>query len=296
MYNINIIKELERRLEEFCLSDSDTMLYYKTRDFLSFMQSYEIVREIMRDLTQKHPYKKNILKDGKEFYKLPDQLMSSVANSREEYVSFVIHFLNWTFEEQNHDTTKFYDDTWWTCSSNKEYTKKERIRLFQQDVISSIVNYVIDRLRQGLYISAVLENFAVRAMRYKCLSGVKNEREVQDRIAMYLFDNGRENHREENSGNGNPDFLISDEDGLFVVEVKYIKEDSRIGVKDLESWTSQLKDYMAKYSSHCGILYIVNRQRIEFAWKESPQNMSIMNVYIDDKNPSGLRKTKRIEV
>lgn len=128
------------------------------------------------------------------------------------------------------------------------------------------------------------------------LKDVKNEREVQDKIAMYLYDNGRENHREENSGNGKQDFLISDEDGLFVVEVKYIKENSRIGITDLESRTSQLKDYMAKYSSHCEILYIVNRQRIEFAWKDSPQNMSIMNVYIDGKNSSELRKPKRIEI
>lgn len=291
-----IIEEIERRYAHYILSDSDTMLYYRTRDFLNYMQSYQIVREIIRELTQKHPYKESVLKDENGFYKLPDQLMASIANSREEYVSFVIHFISWIFEKNNHDTTKLYDDAWWTCSNNRDYTKKERIQLFQQDVISPIVTYVVDKLRQGLYISTVLDNFAVRAMRYKCLSNVNNEREVQDRIAMYLYDCGSKNHREENSGNGNPDFLISDEDGLFVVEVKYIKEDSRIGVKDLERWTSQLKDYMAIYSSHYGILYIVNRQRIEFAWKDSPENMIIMNVYIDDKNPSELKKTKRIEV
>ena len=296
MTHKNIIEEIERRYAHYILSDSDTMLYYRTRDFLNYMQSYEIVREIIRELTQKHPYKEGVLKDEKGYYKLPDQLMASIANGREEYVSFVIHFLSWIFEEHNHDTTKFYDDAWWTCPNNRDYTKKERIRLFQQDVILPIVTYVVDRLRQGLYISKALERFAVRAMRFKCLSGVKNEREVQDRIAMYLFDIGRENHREENSGNGNPDFLISDEDGLFVVEVKFINNNSRKGVKAFAKWTSQLRDYMEKYSSHQGILFIVTRQHIEFVWKDTPQNMSIMNVYIGDKNPSELGAKRRIEI
>ena len=296
MINNNIIKEIECRFAEFAISVSDTMLYYRTRDFLTYMQSYEIVKEIMCELTQNFPYKIDVLKDNQGMYKLPDDLMASVANSREEYVSFVIHFLRWTFEEQNYDTTKLYDDTWWTCSSDEDYTKKEKIRLFQQDVVAPIVTYVVDRLRQGLYIGTILDRFAVRAMRYKCLNDVKNECEVQDRIAMYLFDNGRENHREENSGNGNPDFLISDEEGLFVVEVKYINNNSRIGTKTFAKWTAQLKDYMDKYSSHQGILYIVSRQHIEFAWKDKSQNMSIINVYIGDKAPSELGERKRIEI
>lgn len=296
MTNKNIIEDIERRHAQYILSDSDTILFYRTRDFMNYLRSHEIVRHIFGELTNTYQYKESVLKNEDGMHKLPHELMASVGNSREEYVSFALQFLQSLFENDNNDTTELFDEAWWTCSNNREYTKKERIRLFQQDVITPIVNYVVAKLRQGLYISTALEKFAVRAMRYGSLKDVKNEREVQDRIAMYLYDNGRENHREENSGNGNPDFLISDEDGLFVVEVKYIKENSRIGITDLESWTSQLKDYMAKYSSHCGILYIVNRQRIEFAWKDSPQNMSIMNVYIDGKNPSELRKAKRIEI
>lgn len=296
MINKNIIEDIERRHAQYILSDSDTILYYRTRDFMNYLRSHEIVRHIFDELTNTYQYKESVLKDENGMHKLPYELMASVGNSREEYISFVLHFLGSLFENDNYKGTELFDEAWWICSNDREYTKKERIRLFQQDVIAPIVNYVVDKLRQGLYVSTALEKFAVRAMRYGSLKDVKTEREIQDQIAMFLYDNGRESHREENSGNGNPDFLISDEDGLFVVEVKYIKEDSRIGVTDLKSWTSQLKDYMVKYSSHCGILYIVNRQRIEFAWKDSPHNMSIMNVYIDGKNPSKLRKIKRIEM
>lgn len=99
-------------------------------------------------------------------YKLPHELMASVGNCREEYVSFALFFLQSLFEKDNNDTTGIFDEAWWTCSNNREYTKKERIRLFQQDVITPIVNYVVAKLRQGLYINTALEKFAVRAMRY----------------------------------------------------------------------------------------------------------------------------------
>ena len=119
---------------------------------------------------------------------------------------------------------------------------------------------------------------------------------MQDQIALYLYDNGNENHREENSGNGNPDFLISDKKELFVVEIKYVKAKSRKGEKDLEKWTSQLKSYMARYSSHHGVLYIVTEKNCEFVWKNSPSNMSIMNVYIGEKKPHEVGEPLKIEI
>lgn len=296
MTNKNIIENIERRHTQYMLSDSDTMLYYRTRDFMNYLCSHEIVKHIFSELTNTYQYKESVLKNENGMYKLPHELMASVCNSREEYISFALFFLRSLFENDNYKGTELFDEAWWICSNNREYTKKERIRLFQQDVIAPIVNYVVDKLRQELYISTALEKFAVRAMRFGSLKDVKNEREVQDRIAMYLYDNGRENHREENSGNGNPDFLISDDDGLFVVEVKFVNTKSRKSDKDLERWTLQLKDYMTKYSSHQGILYIVTRQHIEFAWKETTPNMRIMNVYIGNIKPSELTMPKRVEI
>ena len=292
-----IIEDIERRYMQYSMSNSDTMLYYRTRDFVEFLKSYDVVNKIIEDIKLQTPFTENIMIDKRHGdRKLPDDIMRSVGNSRDAYVSFLLHYLEWTFSKKQFDTLRLYDDTSWTCSNNNEYSKKDRIRLFQQDVVFPITTYIIDRLRKGQLLCSVLEQFSVRAMRFKCLQGVKSERDVQDRIALYLYDNGNENHREENSGNGNPDFLISDLKELFVVEVKYIKAKSKKGKKDFEEWTSQLKSYMARYSSHHGVLYIVTEENLEFAWKTSPCNMSLMNVYIGDKKPSEIGKPLRIEI
>lgn len=292
-----IIEEIERRYMQYSMSNSDTMLYYRTRDFFEFLKSHDVVNFIIEEVKRHHPFTEKILIDERiGDFKLPDEVMRSVGNSRESYVSFVLHYLEWTYKKEHNDTLKLYDNAYWTCSNNKDYQKKDRIRLFQQDVIYPLSTYITDRLRKGLFICNVLEKFSVRAMRFKCLQGVKSERDVQDRIALFLYDNGNENHREENSGNGNPDFLISDKKELFVVEVKYLRANSKKGKKDFEEWTSQLKSYMARYSSHHGVLYIVTEKNWEFAWKNSPCNMSIMNVYIGEKKPHEVGDPLRIEI
>jgi hypothetical protein len=250
----------------------------------------------MEEVKAHFPFKEDIMIDKSKNKKLPDEIMNSVGDNRDMYVSFVLHYLEWTFRKEHFDTLKLCDDANWICSNTVEYSKKERIRLFQQDIIYVLTAYIIDRLRKGLFICNTLEQFSIRAMRFNCLKSIKHERDVQNVIATYLFDNGNESHREENSGNGNPDFLISDEEELFVVEVKYLRANSRKGEKALERWTSQLRNYMAKYSSHHGVLYIVTERNCEYVWRNCPPNMSIMNVYIGNKKPSDLVKPDRIEI
>lgn len=292
-----IIEDIERRYMQYSRSNSDTMLYYRTRDYVKFLKSYDVVTNIIEEVKRDYPFTDKILFDNQSGdFKLPDEVMRSVGDNRESYVSFVLHYLEWTFQKENFDTLRLYDDAYWTCSSKKDYSRKERIQLFQQDIVSPLTTYIIDRLRKGLFICSVLEHFSIRAIRFKCLQGVKNERDVQDQIALYLYDNGNENHREENSGNGNPDFLISDEEELFVVEIKYVKAKSKKRRKDFENWTSQLKSYMSRYSSYHGVLYIVTEDNCEYVWKNSPCNMSIMTVYIGEKKPYEIGKPFRIEI
>lgn len=292
-----IVEDIERRYIQYSMSNSDTMLYYRTRDYVEFLKSYDVVNIIIEEVKRNYPFTDRILIDEQNGdFKLPDEVMRSVGSNRESYVSFILHYLEWTFQKEHFDTLRLYDDAYWTFSSDKDYPQKERIRLFQQDIIYPLTTYIIDRLRKGLFVCNVLEQFSTRAIRYKCLQRIKNERDVQDQIALYLYDNGNENHREENSGNGNPDFLISDKKELFVVEIKYVKAKSRKGKKDFENWTSQLKSYMARYSSHHGVLYILTEKNCEFVWKNPPGNMSIMNVYIGEKKPYEIGKPLRIEI
>lgn len=292
----SIIEDIERRYTQYSLSDSDTMLYYRTRDYIDFLNSFDVVNSIIEEIKRLHPFTERVLMDEKFGRKSPRDVMRSVGDSRESYVAFLLHYFEWTFRKEHFNEPELYKDAKWICAKDPDYSKKELIRLFQQNTVYPIATYIVDRLRKGQLLCNVLEQFSIRAMRFNILQGVKNEREVQNKIALYLYDNGNENHREENSGNGNPDFLISDINGRFVVEVKFVKANSRKGIKDLERWTSQLRNYMNKYSSYQGVLYVVSEKNCKFEWKYAPSNMSIMNVYIGKLKPNEMTKPQVYEI
>lgn len=292
----NIIEDIERRYKQYSLSDSDTMLYYRTRDYIDFLNSFDVVNSIIEEIKRLYPFTESILIDEKFGRKSPRDVMRSVGESRESYVAFLLHYFEWTFRKEHFNESVLYNDAKWICAKDTEYSKKERIRLFQQNTVYPIATYIVDRLRKGQFLCNVLEMYSIRAMRFNCLQGVNNEREIQNKIALYLYDNGNENHREENTGNGNPDFLISDINGRFVVEVKYVRANSRKGIKDLEKWTSQLINYMNKYSSYQGVLYIVSEKFCKFEWKGTPSNMAIMNVYIGKLKPNEMTKPQVYEI
>lgn len=200
--------------------------------------------------------------------------------------------MNWGFEQQRFSILHLHSEARWTCSNDRDYSKKDQIKLFKTDVVYNIVSYIIDELRMGGDFCYILMRFGERAMRFRTLSDIKDEKDLQDRIGLYLYDNGYSFSREDNSGNGKADFLISDDDD-YVVEVKYVGDDDNCTTSDLKRWSSQLDDYMKKYSSRYGILFVVSFKDYEFIWEEKRDNKCIMNVYIGGLKPSE-RKTKKI--
>lgn len=86
--------------------------------------------------------------------------------------------------------------------------------------------------------------------------------------------------------------MVSDDDD-YVVEVKYVGDGDNFTTSDLKRWSSQLDDYMRKYSSRHGILYVVSRKDYVFLWDGKCEDKDIMNVYIGKLKPSE-RNTKKI--
>lgn len=289
MYLRQIIKDIEIYFSRYCESTSDTMLYYTTKHLLDFLNSFAIVKVILINLKNEYPYDKNA------FEKLQNgfEIINHVAQCKKQYVSFVLHFLEYSYTTDSIED--FYDEASWICLSNEEYDKKERIKLFKIDVVKPLCDYVTDELRKNVSLLYVLDRFKNRTMRFE--SPYLNdyaERDVQNKLALYLFDNGYIVHREENISNGQPDFLFSDEDkNSYIIEVKYIT--NKVSNKNLKVYTSQLRDYVSKLNSHIGVLCIFTTQDYEFTWLNKPYNLEILTIYVGGLKPSE-RNTKIISL
>ena len=256
MYIKRVINDIEKYYSRYCESISDQMLYYSTMHFVSYLYSYSIVKDILLNLKKECPYNKETIE---EYNKLEGfNVIRRVAQDKKCYISYVLHYLDYSFASDS--IVNFYDDAAWICYVKKDYSLKERIMLFKTDVIKPLCDYVIDELRKNVSLLYVLDRFKNRTMRFES-PYLKDyaERDVQNKLALYLFDSGYIVHREENISNGQPDFLFSDEDkNSYIIEVKYIT--NKVSNKNLKVYTSQLRDYVSKLNSHIGVLCIFTTQ------------------------------------
>ena len=282
MYTKRVINDIETYYSRYCESISDQMLYYSTMHFVSYLYSYSIVKDILLNLKKECPYYKETIED---YNKLDGfDVIKRVAQDKKCYISYVLHYLDYSFASNS--IVDFYDDAAWICYVKKDYSLKERIMLFKTDVIKPLCEYVIDELRKNVSLLYVLDRFKNRTMRFESpYPEDYEERDVQNKLALYLFDSGYIVHREENISNGQPDFLFSDEDkNSYIIEVKYIT--NKVSNKNLKAYTSQLRDYVSKLNSHIGVLCIFTTQDYEFTWLNKPYNLEILTIYVGELNPS----------
>ena len=291
MYTKRVINDIETYYSRYCESISDQMLYYSTMHFVSYLYSYSIVKDILLNLKKECPYNKETIEDYNELDGF--DVIKRVAQDKKCYISYVLHYLDYSFASNS--IVDFYDDAAWICYVKKDYSLKERIMLFKTDVIKPLCEYVIDELRKNVSLLYVLDRFKNRTMRFESpYPEDYEERDVQNKLALYLFDSGYIVHREENISNGQPDFLFSDEDkNSYIIEVKYIT--NKVSNKNLKAYTSQLKDYVSKLNSHIGVLCIFTTQDYEFTWLNKPYNLEILTIYVGELNPSE-RNTKIISL
>ena len=291
MYTKRVINDIATYYSRYCESISDQMLYYSTMHFVSFLYSYGIVKDILLNLKKECPYNKETIED---YNKLEGfNVIKRVAQDKKCYISYVLHYLDYSFASDS--IVDFYDDAAWICYGEKDYSLKERIMLFKTDVIKPLCDYVIDELRKNVSLLYVLDRFKNRTMRFES-PYLKDyaERDVQNKLALYLFDRGYIVHREENISNGQPDFLFSDEDkNSYIIEAKFIT--NKVSNKNLKAYTSQLRDYVSKLNSHIGVLCIFTTQDYEFTWLNKPYNLEILTIYVGGLNPSE-RNTKVISL
>lgn len=310
MYTKQVINDIETNYSRYSESISDQMLFYNTKHFFSYLFSIDIVKDILSNLKKECPYNEETIKKYNTLEGF--NLLQLVAQDRKKYVSYVLHFLEYSFASGL--IINFYVEAAWICYGEKEYTLKEKIMLFKTEVIKPLCDYVIDELRKNVSLLYVLNRFKNRTMRFETpYSTEYSERYIQNNLALYLFDRGYNVHREEDLSNGKPDFVLSgknnvhrnenqsngqsdflysDEDNNpYIIEVKFIKK--KISENKFREYTSQLNEYVNEQYTSIGVLCIFTIEDLDFIWKNNPTNMEIITIYVGNLKPS-KRNTKFI--
>ena len=280
MYTRQIIKDIETYYSRYSESTSDQMLYYTTKHLIIFLYSFDIVNVILSNLKKEYSYEDSKIKEYEEMTGF--EIIKHVAKDKKQYISYILHYLEYTFD--SNQIVDFYNDASWICYNNSDYNIKERIMLFKTDVIKPLCDYVIDELRKHVSLLYVLNKFKNRTMRFETpYPSEYNEWNIQNKLALYMFDNGYDVQRENDISNGKPDFLFSDEENnSYVIEVKYVKNKKH----DFKSYMSQLMDYMNKLESHIGVLCIFTTMDYDFKWTDKPNHIEIITIYVGNKKPN----------
>lgn len=280
MYTRQIIKDIETYYSRYSESTSDQMLYYTTKHLIIFLYSFDIVNVILSNLKKEYSYEDSKIKEYEEMTGF--EIIKHVAKDKKQYISYILHYLEYTFD--SNQIVDFYNDASWICYNNSDYNIKERIMLFKTDVIKPLCDYVIDELRKHVSLLYVLNKFKNRTMRFETpYPSEYNEWNIQNKLALYMFDNGYDVQRENDISNGKPDFLFSDEENnSYVIEVKYVKNKKH----DFKSYISQLMDYMNKLESHIGVLCIFTTMDYDFKWTDKPNHIEIITIYVGNKKPN----------
>lgn len=280
MYTRQIIKDIETYYSRYSESTSDQMLYYTTKHLIIFLYSFDIVNVILSNLKKEYSYEDSKIKEYEEMTGF--EIIKHVAKDKKQYISYILHYLEYTFD--SNQIVDFYNDASWICYNNSDYNIKERIMLFKTDVIKPLCDYIIDELRKHVSLLYVLNKFKNRTMRFETpYPSEYNEWNIQNKLALYMFDNGYDVQRENDISNGKPDFLFSDEENnSYVIEVKYVKNKKH----DFKSYISQLMDYMNKLESHIGVLCIFTTMDYDFKWTDKPNHIEIITIYVGNKKPN----------
>lgn len=280
MYTRQIIKDIETYYSRYSESTSDQMLYYTTKHLIIFLYSFDIVNVILSNLKKEYSYEDSKIKEYEEMTGF--EIIKHVAKDKKQYISYILHYLEYTFD--SNQIVDFYNDASWICYNNSDYNIKERIMLFKTDVIKPLCDYVIDELRKHVSLLYVLNKFKNRTMRFETpYPSEYNEWNIQNKLALYMFDNGYDVQRENDISNGKPDFLFSDEENnSYVIEVKYVKNKKH----DFKSYISQLMDYMNKLEYHIGVLCIFTTMDYDFKWTDKPNHIEIITIYVGNKKPN----------
>lgn len=290
-----IIRKVEELYEQYFEQDSEIMLNVNTDYLLDNLLSIPYCSEILDKLEKKYVIPLEVIEERMEQSYL-DYFEDMTGHGQEYYIAYC---LQWYKNLRNHNgkiSDPYCDATVWIDSLESE--KVNRFRLFKTDFIRPIINYITNSIRNESVILYTLNRYKERMEKYHpfCFTDDTDEKELQNDLALYLFDNNHEFYRELDNGTGELDFLIQGGTGKhygsvldcndkpLIVEIKYFKEKFQEHI--FKDAIVQLKAYMEVSPSYgCLIAYILDENKQDLR-NFDIDGIDVIPIYVGKKSAS----------
>jgi len=170
-------------------------------------------------------------------------------------------------------------------------------QLFKTDFVRPIVDYIINLTTNENAIMYFVERYKERAEQFHTVKIPKEsktkELDLQEDLALYLYDNGLTFFQEVKKGNGRLDFMcnvtgeqhygcaLECNNKPYIIEVKYYRNKRQI-----EDGILQLKRYMNRTNAYGCLLVYVDKASSSFSIENPHEDIRIMYVDLIEKSPS----------
>lgn len=279
-----IIDRIEHYYQYYLDRQSDVLFNAATDELFDLVFNIPICKDIISNIKELKPISNDLLKCNQEteYFNYVD----NITQGTEYYVSYCLHWFDYIKKIKGIHSPQGYDQKCYWLNSNIRGSN-DTMMLFKIDVVRPILNYIIEKLDEEVYLLYLLERFKQRVERFRTINITPKTKELnlQKELFLYLFDQGLEIGNSTNIGNGEVDFIIDINGSPFILEAKFYKKR-----KSYRRYLSQLKDYMNKVSAKWGCLYIFTTEDVSFKLQMDSDDIFVKTVYVGDKKPSN-RKT-----
>ena len=296
-----IIDQLNQLFQNYMLKESDVMFNNNTNWLITTICGIPVCKSIIDRVKSAYPISDEIIEKNKnkEYF----LFISEITINEEYYISYLLHWLEYQQKRTIQPLTPYYKRCSWLNSNiDDKLNSKEVRRLFKTDFIYPIIAYVNSQLTEESGVLHILDKYnqKVQTIGLDFEKDDKDETFLQKDLLRFLFHQGCEYAYSLNTGNGVPDFVLKCGNKNFVVEVKYVRQQSeqtqqkdKLTKQKDARFESQLKAYLTQCNTDLGCLLVFTDMDVEFHLEDKALN--IKTVYIGNLKP-GDRITKNFLV
>lgn len=288
-----IINKIELAYNLYIQQGSEIMFNTFTDHFFDKLESVPSCKLILDDLESQHKIAQEVFEE---------RIVSEFFYDKDFFVSIESHYVAYCYQYykflRNRQRTRgnflnpYYKEVIWTDKSISE--EGDRIKLFKTDYVRPIVNYIIEHLKDESLILECLRRYKSRVERFKTIQGENiSESRLQRDLALYLFDNGVEFSKEDDTCNGRLDFRIHDgtihygailncNNKSFIVETKLME---KVTDSLLKKAITQLRAYMNQIPSLGCLVLFTPDDNNKILVDTVQDGITIIPIYIGQESP-----------